>query len=380
MINTEQVKNPAECTAAELAAIFQIDEFEHAARARLDPMAFAYFVGGAGRELTLERNRAAWDALSIWYRVMVDVSRRSTATTLLDLPLSFPLLAAPTALHKMAHPEGELATVRACGEAGIPMVLSSLSTTSVEEVCAAATAPVLFQMYIGPDRGFVRELVNRVERAGCRAIQLTVDAPVWGLREREMRSGFHVPPHLRIVNLERIDPQGATGPTGHTGVGISETLGWTISPNLSWKDLEWLCSLTTLPVIVKGLCRADDALTAVRSGARGIVVSNHGGRQLDGAPSTADALPRIAQAVASRVPVIVDGGIRQGVDILRALALGATAVQIGRPILWGLACAGQPGVKRVIDILASDFDRSMALAGCATVAAVTRDLLRPSEA
>ena len=320
MINTEQVKNPAECTAAELAAIFQIDEFEHAARARLDPMAFAYFVGGAGRELTLERNRAAWDALSIWYRVMVDVSRRSTATTLLDLPLSFPLLAAPTALHKMAHPEGELATVRACGEAGIPMVLSSLSTTSVEEVCAAATAPVLFQMYIGPDRGFVRELVNRVERAGCRAIQLTVDAPVWGLREREMRSGFHVPPHLRIVNLERIDPQGATGPTGHTGVGISETLGWTISPNLSWKDLEWLCSLTTLPVIVKGLSRADDALTAVRSGARGIVVSNHGGRQLDGAPSTADALPRIAQAVASRVPVIVDGGIRQGVDILRALS------------------------------------------------------------
>ncbi len=362
----------AECTPAELAAMFSVDAFEAAARERLDTMAFEYFVGGSGNERTLAQNRDAWDALSIWYRVMVDVSRRCTATTLFDMALPTPLLVAPTALHKLAHPGGELASVRACGEAGIPMVLSSLSSTSVEEVCAAATSPVLFQMYIGSDRGFTRELVARIERAGCRAIQLTVDTPVWGLRRREMNSGFHIPAHLTIPNLARGTPAEAVG---HTGVGIGETLGWTISPTLAWKDLEWLCSLTQLPVLVKGVCRESDALTAVRCGARGLVVSNHGGRQLDGAPATAHALPRIASAVASRVPVLVDGGIRSGVDILRALALGATAVQVGRPILWGLACGGQLGVKRVLDILTGDFDRSMALAGCPTIASITRELL-----
>jgi 4-hydroxymandelate oxidase len=189
-----------------------------------------------------------------------------------------------------------------------------------------------------------------------------------------MKTGFCVPPDMSIVNLERK----GDGPKGHTGVGIGETLGWTITPSLCWKDLEWLCGLTKLPVMVKGICRADDALTAVRCGAKGIVVSNHGGRQLDGAPPTAESLPRIAQAVASRVPVLVDGGIRHGGDILKALALGATAVQIGRPILWGLAAGGENGVKRVIDILAQDFDRVMALSGCPTIASITRDLLEPS--
>ena len=376
---SEEQGNPVtELTSEQLASMFRIDDFEAIARQRLDPMAFAYFVGGAGREHTLARNRAAWEALSIWYRVMVDVSRRSTATTFLDIPLSFPLLVAPTALHKMAHPEGEVATVRACGEAGISMVLSSLSTTTVEEVCAAATTPVLFQMYIAEDRGFTRELVARVERAGCKAIQLTVDTPVWGMREREMHTGFHVPAHLSIANLVGAGQAGHAGDSsksGHPCAGIGAVLGWTISPNVSWKDLEWLCGITRLPVLVKGICRADDAVTAVRAGARGIVVSNHGGRQLDGAPPTADALPRITQAVASRVPVLVDGGIRCGADILKALALGASAVQVGRPILWGLACAGQLGVKRVLELLATDFDRSMALAGCPTIASITRDLL-----
>ena len=306
--------------------------------------------------------------------VMVDVSSRSTATTLFDKSMAFPLLSAPTALHKMAHPDGELATVRACGSAGIPMVVSSLSTTTIEEICAASTGPVYFQIYIGQDRGFVKELVQRVERAGCAGLQLTVDAPVWGLREREMKTGFRVPEHLTIANLQRTDH---LGPTGHVGVGIAETLGWTITPSLKWQDLEWMVALTKLPVMLKGVCRADDAVTAVRHGARGIVVSNHGGRQLDGAPATAEALPRITEAVASRVPVIVDGGIRRGLDILRALALGATAVQVGRPILWGLSVAGEAGVRRVLEILSSDFDRSMALAGCSTVASITRDLLHP---
>ena len=358
----------------ELSKLYRIDDFEELARERLSQMTFAYYAGGAGDERTLSRNRSAWEAISIWYRVMVDVSKRSPATTMLNMPLSFPLLVAPTALHKMAHCDGEVATARACGASGVPMVVSSLSTTSIEEICAAASSPILFQMYIGQDRGFLTDLVRRVEQSGCAALQLTVDTPVWGLREREMKTGFCVPPDMSIVNLERK----GDGPKGHTGVGIGETLGWTITPSLCWKDLEWLCGLTKLPVMVKGICRADDALTAVRCGAKGIVVSNHGGRQLDGAPPTAEALPRIAQAVASRVPVLVDGGIRHGGDILKALALGATAVQIGRPILWGLAAGGEFGVKRVIDILAQDFDRVMALSGCPTIASITRDLLEPS--
>ena len=354
--------------------MYRIDDFEEIAHERLSQMTFAYYAGGAGDERTLSRNRSAWEAISIWYRVMVDVSKRLPVTTMLNMPLSFPLLVAPTALHKMAHRDGEVATARACGALGVPMVVSSLSTTSIEEICAAASSPILFQMYIGQDRGFLTDLVRRVEQSGCAALQLTVDTPVWGLREREMKTGFCVPPDMSIVNLERK----GDGPKGHTGVGIGETLGWTITPSLCWKDLEWLCGLTKLPVMVKGICRADDALTAVRCGAKGIVVSNHGGRQLDGAPPTAEALPRIAQAVASRVPVLVDGGIRHGGDILKALALGATAVQIGRPILWGLAAGGEFGVKRVIDILAQDFDRVMALSGCPTIASITRDLLEPS--
>lgn len=374
MTAIEHARQP-DLSSDELSKLYRIDDFEAIARDRLTAMAFAYFVGGAGSEQTLSRNRSAWEALSIWYRVMVDVSNRSMATTLLDLPLSFPLLCAPTALHKMAHPGGELATVQACGAAGIPMVVSSLSTTAIEEICAAAKTPVFFQIYIGHDRGFVRELVQRTERAGCAGFQLTVDTPVWGLREREMKTGFCVPPGMRLANLERA----GGGPTGHSGVGIAATLGWTITPSLSWKDLEWICGLTKLPVMVKGICRADDAVTAVRSGAKGIVVSNHGGRQLDGAPPTAEALPRITQAVASRVPVVVDGGIRHGGDIMKALALGATAVQIGRPILWGLAAAGEMGVRRVLEILSSDFDRVMALAGCPTIASITRDLLNPRD-
>jgi len=360
-------------SAEQLARMYTIDEFEATARASLSEMAYAYFAGGAGDERTLAHNRSAWEAISIWYRVMVDVSHRSTATTLMDIALPTPLLAAPTALHKLGHPDAELATVRACGAAGIPMVVSSLASTSIEEICAAATSPILMQIYISQDRGFVRELVQRAERAGCVGFQLTVDAPVWGLREREMRSGFQLPSGVDVVNLRR---SGQSASAAGAGVGISQILGWTISDNITWKDLEWLCSLTKFPVMLKGVCRADDAVTAVRAGVRGIVVSNHGGRQLDGAPATAEALPHITQAVASRVPVIVDGGIRRGVDILRALALGATAVQIGRPILWGLSTAGEAGVRRVIEILASDFDRSMALAGCTGVASISRDLIQ----
>lgn len=371
---TSQTPSRGELTAPELAQLLHIDEFEAIARTRLPEMAYAYYAGGSGDEQTMRGNRAAWEAISIWYRVMVDVSARSSATTLLNLPLAFPMLAAPSALQKMAHPDGELATARACSRAGIPMVVSSLATTSIEEICAATRAPVLFQIYIGMDRGFVGELVSRAAKAGVSGFQLTVDAPVWGMRGREMKSGFHVPVGMSPVNIDR---PGRMGEIHHGGVGITQVLGWTISPSITWKDLEWLASATSLPVMVKGICRADDAQQALRSGARGIVVSNHGGRQLDGSPPTAHALARIAAAVSSRAPIVVDGGIRTGTDILRALALGATAVQVGRPILWGLGCAGEAGVCRVLELFAGDFDRAMALSGCPTIASITRDLVDP---
>lgn len=360
--------------AEELSRLASVAAFEEAARSRLAPMAYAYYAGGAGAERTLSRNAEAWSRLLVWYRVMVDVSRRSTAATLLGRPIAAPLLVAPTALHRMACDEGEIATVRACGAVGVPMVVSSLSTTRLEDVCAQATGPVLFQLYIGQDRPFVRDLAQRAESAGCAAIELTVDTPVWGLREREQRTGFRVPDGMGVVNLYR---EGHAGPTGHSGVGIGQALGWTIDASLSWRDLEWLCAQTRLPVLVKGICRADDACRALASGAAGVVVSNHGGRQLDGAPATAEALPHVVDAVAGRAPVLVDGGIRCGTDILRALALGATAVQVGRPLLWGLAVGGEAGARRVLELLVEDLSRSMALAGCPDVAAVTRDLLSP---
>jgi 4-hydroxymandelate oxidase len=366
--------SPEPLSADDLRRIASVAAFEEAARTRLTPMAYAYYAGGSGAERTLARNADAWSRLSVWYRVMVDVSQRSTATALLGHRIAAPLLVAPTALHRMACDDGELATVRACGAAGVPMVVSSLSTTRLEEVCAQATGPVLFQLYIGQDRPFVRDLAQRAESAGCAAIELTVDTPVWGLREREQRTGFRVPDGMGVVNLYR---DGHEGPTGHSGVGIAQALGWTIDASLSWRDLEWLCAQTRLPVLVKGICRADDARHALASGAAGIVVSNHGGRQLDGAPATAEALPHVVDAVAGRAPVVVDGGIRSGTDILRALALGATAVQVGRPVLWGLAVAGEAGAQRVLELLIEDLSRSMALAGCPDVAAVTRDLLSP---
>ena len=361
--------DPAEFTS--------LDDIERHALEVLPQMPRDYYRSGAWAEITLRENRAAWDRLRIWYRVMRDVSERSARAEVLGRSAAMPLCVAPTALHRMAHPDGEVATARAAAAAGVPMILSSLCTTTVEEVRAAATkvdpaARTWMQMYIGRDRGAVRELAQRAAAAGCDALVLTVDTPVWGIRERDIRNHFRVPEGLRIVHLER-----PGGPTGHAGRGIHEALAWTIDASLTWRDFEWLRDATPLPVVLKGICRAEDAARGVELGAKGILVSNHGGRQLDGAPATVEALPHCVDAVAGRVPVLVDGGVRRGTDILRALALGAQAVCVGRPVLWGLAAAGEPGVARVLAILQHEFDVTLALAGCAGVGDVTSDLLRP---
>ncbi len=363
--------------SVDLSPFTSLDEFERHALEVLPAMPRDYYRSGAWGEVTLRENRAAWERLRIWYRVMRDVSDRSTRAEVMGRSAAMPVCVAPTALQRMAHPDGELATARASAAAGVPMILSSLSSTSVEDVRAAATAVdpaarTWMQMYIGRDRGMVRALAQRAHAAGCDALVLTVDTPTWGIRERDIRNHFRVPEGMRIVHLER-----PGGPTGHAGSGIHEALSWTIDASLTWKDFEWLRDSTPLPVLLKGVCRAEDAARGVELGAQGILVSNHGGRQLDGAPATVDALPHCVDAVAGRVPVLVDGGVRRGTDVLRALALGAQAVCVGRPILWGLATAGEPGVAKVLAVLQHEFDVTLALAGCSGVADATADLLRP---
>ena len=357
-----------------LAACISLSDLSALAQENIEHTAWDYYRSGAWDETTLARKESAWRELLIHARGMVDVSQRTSATTLLGRAISCPLLSAPTAMQKMAHRDGELATARACCAARVPMCLSSLSTTSLEEVRAATTEPLWMQIYISKDRGFTRALVQRAESAGIEAFAVTADTPVWGVRERDMRNGFRVPDGMHIVNLER-----AGEPTGHAGVGIGGALSWTIDASLTWKDVELLAASTTRPILVKGLCRPDDVAAAFDSGAQGVWISNHGGRQLDGAPATADVLAKCALAARGRGCTIVDGGVRRGIDVLRALALGADAVAVGRPILWGLGAGGEQGATRALEILRSEFDLAMALAGVRSVEeirALGADLVR----
>jgi 4-hydroxymandelate oxidase len=287
-----------------------------------------------------------------------------------------PILVAPTAFHCLATPEGERATARAAGAAGTVMILSTLSTTAIEDVVAAASGPVWFQLYVYRDRRATEGLVRRAEAAGCRALVLTVDAPLLGRRERDVRNRFRLPPGLAVANLL---PEGyGEVPAAVADSGLAAYVSSFLDPALTWRDVAWLQSITELPVLVKGIVRPDDALRAAEAGAAGIVVSNHGGRQLDTSPATLDVLPEIADALAAqghRIEVLMDGGIRRGTDVVKALALGAKAVLVGRPILWGLAADGEAGAARVLRLLRDELDLAMALAGAPTIADITRDLV-----
>jgi 4-hydroxymandelate oxidase len=352
-----------------------LDDYEDLASEAMPRMGFDYYAGGSDDEHTLYENQTAYSRIALHYRVLVDVSRRDPATTVLGTPLSMPILVAPTAFHRLAHVDGELATVRAAGAAGTVMILSTLSTTPVEDVCAAATGPVWFQLYVYKDREATLGLVRRAEAAGCTALVLTVDAPLLGRRERDVRNGFHLPPGMSVANLL---PAGMDKLAARMGdSGLAAYVADLLDPSLSWKDLDWLASITDLPLLVKGIVRPDDAVRAVEHGAAGVVVSNHGGRQLDTSPATIEVLPRIADAINGRSQILVDGGIRRGTDVVKALARGADAVLIGRPILWGLAADGEAGVGHVLQILRDELDRAMALCGAPTIADITRDLVDP---
>jgi 4-hydroxymandelate oxidase len=333
-------------------------------------MAWEYISGGAGDEVTLRWNRESYDRVKLRPRILVDVSRLDTRIKLFGRELPHPILLAPAAYQRMIHSEGELATAKGAGATGTTMVVSTMATTSVEEIASAATRPLWFQLYVQPDRTFTRDLVQRAEAAGCRALVVTVDTPVVGLRNREMRIKFTLPPGMDRPNLKGLK----TSSTSHLPPE-NEIYSAVLDPKLTWKEIETLRSYACVPVLLKGVLNPDDAERAVQSGVAGIIVSNHGARNLDTLPATIDVLPEVAARVAGRFPVLVDGGIRRGTDVLKALALGANAVLIGRPYLYGLGVAGAEGVARVISILRREFEMAMALTGRTNIAGIDPSVL-----
>jgi 4-hydroxymandelate oxidase len=357
------------------AEFLNLAELEAIAEGCVPRVAWDYCASGADDEITLRRNRIAFQELRLHNRVLVDVSTRALATSVLGQPIALPVLVAPTAFHRLAHPDGELATVAGAGDAGSLFILSTLSTVAIEDVIAAASGPVWFQLYVYKDRGATQALVQRAEAAGARALVVTVDAPLLGRRERDVRNRFALPADLRAENLS------ARGHADVTRVradsGLASYFASLIDPALSWADLAWLRGITRLQIVVKGVMRADDARLAADGGAAAIIVSNHGGRQLDTAPATIEVLGRVVDAVEGRLEVYVDGGVRRGTDIVKALALGARAVGLGRPILWGLAAGGRAGVASVLELLRRELDLAMALCGCPDLASIRRDLLEP---
>lgn len=351
-----------------------VDAYHAAARSRLSQMVYDYYAGGARDEVTLNDNETAYRHLQLRPRVLRDIRTRDLSTTVIGHTLDVPFFVAPTAFHRMACDAGERATVQAAGAAGTALTLSTLSTTAVEDVTAAASGPVWFQLYVYTDREATRDLVHRAEAAGCSALVLTVDGQVWGVRERDEHNDFTLPEGLAMQNLEA---SGQAQFPETDGSGLAAYVNERFDKALTWKDLDWLAGLTDLPLLVKGILRGDDAVRAAEHGADGIVVSNHGGRQLDTVPATIDVLPDIATAVKNHdVDVLLDGGIRRGTDILKALALGADAVGLGRPVLWGLAVDGAAGAEHVLTLLRDELDTAMALCGVRSLDEATPDLVR----
>ncbi|UCH20898.1 MAG: alpha-hydroxy-acid oxidizing protein [Deltaproteobacteria bacterium] len=354
----------------DLVSVF---DYEAAARKKLPKVAYDYYASGANDEITLHENHAAYERIKLKPRVLTDISKWDITTTVLGQTITMPLLVAPTAFHRMAHPEGEIATARAAGKAGTIMILSTLSTSSIEEVMPEATGTVWFQLYVYKDREATLSLVQRAESSGCRAIALTVDAQIWGRRERDIKNRFRLPKGLSIKNLM---PAGREQfPKEKADSGLAAYVAWQFDPTLSWKDVDWLCSKAKIPVLLKGVLHPEDARLAIDHGAAGVIVSNHGARQLDTVPATIEALPEIAEAVDGKIEVLIDGGIRRGTDVVKAIALGAKAVGVGRPIIWGLALDGEQGAKHVLDILRRDFELAMRLCGCTSVQEITKDLI-----
>jgi L-lactate dehydrogenase (cytochrome) len=370
-----------------------IEDLRRTARRRVPRQFFEYADGGSYAEETLHANRADLERIRLRQRILVDVAGRSTRTTILGEPAALPLALAPIGLCGMQHGDGEILACRAAQEAGIPFCLSTMSICSIEDVAAAVAKPFWFQLYVMTDRGFVRALIERAAAAKCSALVLTVDLQVLGQRHRDIKNGLTVPPEMRIRNIIEI----ATTPAWALSIarGRRRTFGnlaghvrgledvnslaqWTngqFDASLSWKDVEWIASLWPGKLILKGILDVEDARIAAKTGAAALVVSNHGGRQLDGAPSSISALPAVAEAVGSSLEILFDGGIRSGQDVMRAIALGARACLSGRAYIYGLGAGGQAGVARAIEIIRNELDTSMALTGVNRVEEIDRRVI-----
>lgn len=357
--------------------IVNLTDFEAHAQARMTPSAWAYLNGGAADEQVLHANRAAWDAIKLWPRVLRDLAGGHTRCTLLGRTWPTPLLLAPIAYQRLAHPDGELASAYAAAAQGAGLILSAQASVPMEAVARVmreepASGPLWFQLYWRDDRGFMAELLQRVEAAGFEALVLTVDAPVHGARDRERRAGFQLPDDVRAVNL------GGRKKPLELAPGQSAMFDGLMPRAATWAEIDWLRERSRLPLLLKGVAHPGDAREAQRRGVAGLVVSNHGGRTLDALPATAELLPRLREAVGPALPLLVDGGIRRGTDVLKALCLGADAVLLGRPYVHALATAGALGVAQALRLLRDEFEISMALSGCREVAEAGLHLLWPS--
>ncbi|XWS12184.1 hypothetical protein CRYUN_Cryun37aG0068100 [Craigia yunnanensis] len=347
-----------------------INEFQELARQALPKMYYDYYSGGAEDQHTLKENVEAFHRITIHPRILVDVSKIDLSTTVLGYKISSPIMIAPTAMHKLAHPEGEVATARAAAACNTIMILSYMSTCTLEEVASSCNAVRFLQLYVYKRRYISANLVQRAERCGYKAIVLTVDAPRLGRREADIKNKMVAP---QLKNFEGLI---STEVSSDDGSNIEAFANNTFDASLSWKDIGWLRSITNLPILIKGLLTREDAIKAVEVGADGIVVSNHGARQLDYTPATISVLEEVVHAVKGKVPVLFDGGIRRGTDVFKALALGAQAVLIGRPAVYGLAAKGEYGVKRVVEMLKDELELTMALSGCPTVKDISRNHVR----
>jgi len=376
-----------------MKAFPSIEDLRRSARRKVPKMFFDYAEAGSYNQETLRANRSDLEQIKLRQRVLVNVDQRDTSTRILGEKVSLPLALAPIGLGGMMHGDGEIAACRAAQAAGIPYTLSTMSICSIEDVAGAVQEPFWFQLYVMRDRGFIRELIQRAQTAKCSALMLTVDLQVLGQRHCDVRNGLTVPPEIKIRNVIDIATKPAWALSilkgrrktfgnlaGHVKdtTNINSLAQWTASqfdPTLSWKDVEWVKSLWPGKLILKGILDVDDAKIAVTTGADAISVSNHGGRQLDGAPSAISTLPRIADAVGSEIQVLFDSGVRTGADIVRALALGARSCIIGRSYIYGLGAGGQAGVARAIEILGKELDTTMALCGVKAIAEINRDVL-----
>ncbi len=360
--------------------VADVMQFEPLARKRLSQMAYDYLRSGGADEITMRENRLGFDRLRLSPRVMTDVSKIDTHLSLFGCEFEFPMLLAPIAYHRLFHPEGELATARGASAAGAALTVSSFTTTAIEDIARNMRRPFWFQLYMQRDRDFSKGMVERAVAAGAKAVCLTADTPVLGCRYGQL--AFHLPQgmecmHLRGLNVGGINVAGQLSGHQTQGAKIYDNL---FDPSMNWNDLEWLRSAAGVPVLIKGVLNPQDAARAVDAGADGVIVSTHGGRNLDGLPGTIEALPRVVEAVRGRIPVMLDSGIRRGTDVLMALALGASAVFIGRPYIYGLAAGGAQGVERVITILRDEFARAMALTGRRSLAEIDSSVLWPKQA